>query len=81
MRTLPDVTHIHGGPEVAAEAAQSPIESRCLDFSNLDKVYPTPQGPLPVIEDFDLKVNKGEFITLIGHSGCGKSTVLTMAAE
>ena len=79
-RLLPDVTPIHGVPKVAAEAAQSPIEARYLDFSQLDKVYPTPQGPLTVVEDFDLKVNKGEFISLIGHSGCGKSTVLTMAA-
>jgi nitrate/nitrite transport system ATP-binding protein len=28
----------------------------------------------------DLKINKGEFISLIGHSGCRKSTVLTMAS-
>jgi len=41
---------------------------------------PTPKGPLTVVENFDLKINKGEFISLIGHSGCGKSTVLTMAA-
>ncbi|MEM9031929.1 MAG: nitrate ABC transporter ATP-binding protein, partial [Pseudomonadota bacterium] len=46
----------------------------------LHKVYPTPKGPLTVVEDFDLKIDKGEFISLIGHSGCGKSTVLTMAA-
>ena len=46
----------------------------------LTKVYPTPKGPLTVVDGFDLKVKKGEFITLIGHSGCGKSTVLSMAA-
>jgi nitrate/nitrite transport system ATP-binding protein len=56
------------------------IEERFLDFSQLHKVYPTPKGPLTVVEDFNLKVNQGEFISLIGHSGCGKSTVLTMAA-
>lgn len=33
-----------------------------------------------MVEDFNLKLNKGEFVSLIGHSGCGKSTVLTMAA-
>jgi len=33
-----------------------------------------------VVKGFDLKMDKGEFITLIGHSGCGKSTVLSMAA-
>ena len=38
------------------------------------------KGPLTVVDHFDLKMAKGEFITLIGHSGCGKSTVLSMAA-
>ena len=51
-----------------------------LKFSKLDKVYPTPKGPLTVVEDFNLELKKGEFITLIGHSGCGKSTVLSMTA-
>jgi len=79
-KTLPDVTPIHAVPKVVADAQKSPIEERYLTFSQLHKVYPTPKGPLTVVEDFDLKVNKGEFISLIGHSGCGKSTVLTMAA-
>ena len=53
---------------------------RYVEFSQLDKVYPTPKGPLTVVEGFDLKMRKGEFISLIGHSGCGKSTVLSMVA-
>jgi nitrate/nitrite transport system ATP-binding protein len=79
-RILPDVTPIHGVPAAVAEARKGQIESRFLDFSKLHKVYPTPKGPLTVVEDFDLKMDRGEFISLIGHSGCGKSTVLTMAA-
>jgi nitrate/nitrite transport system ATP-binding protein len=79
-RTLPNVTPIHGVPAAVAEAQSGGIEERFLNFSQLDKVYPTPKGPLTVVENFDLKINKGEFISLIGHSGCGKSTVLTMAA-
>ncbi|MEX0282456.1 MAG: ABC transporter ATP-binding protein [Arenibacterium sp.] len=79
-RLLPDVTPIHGVPSAVADAQKGMIEERFLDFSQLRKVYPTPKGPLTVVEDFDLKINKGEFISLIGHSGCGKSTVLTMAA-
>ena len=51
-----------------------------LNFSQLKKVYPTPKGPLTVVDGFDMKIKKGEFITLIGHSGCGKSTVLSMTA-
>ncbi|WP_028955206.1 ABC transporter ATP-binding protein [Sulfitobacter sp. 20_GPM-1509m] len=80
-RHLPNVTPIHQTlPAVVNEARVGMIEERFLDFSQLHKVYPTPKGPLTVVEDFDLKVNQGEFISLIGHSGCGKSTVLTMAA-
>ncbi|MGH9158354.1 MAG: ABC transporter ATP-binding protein [Acidimicrobiales bacterium] len=51
-----------------------------LALSDLTKVYRTPTGPLTVVEGFDLAVDRGEFISLIGHSGCGKSTVLSMAA-
>ncbi len=54
--------------------------SRFLDISQLIKTFPTPKGPLTVVRDFNLGVKKGEFITLIGHSGCGKSTVLSMVA-
>ncbi|MFZ5655251.1 MAG: ABC transporter ATP-binding protein [Pseudomonadota bacterium] len=53
---------------------------RYLELTQLSKVYPTPKGPVAVVEDFNLKVRQGEFISLIGHSGCGKSTVLSMCA-
>jgi nitrate/nitrite transport system ATP-binding protein len=81
-RSLPNVTAIHNIPKAQADvkAKQSQRIDRYLEFSQLHKIYPTPKGPLTVVEDFDLKVDKGEFISLIGHSGCGKSTVLTMAA-
>src|SRR6266581_5909804 len=51
-----------------------------LELSNLTKVYPTPKGPAVIVKDFDLSIKKGEFVCLIGHSGCGKSTVLSMLA-
>ncbi len=79
-KKLPNVTPIHGVPSAVVQAQEGLIENRFVDFSQLHKVYPTPKGPLTVVEDFDLKIDKGEFISLIGHSGCGKSTVLTMAA-
>ncbi|MGR9014864.1 MAG: ABC transporter ATP-binding protein [Gammaproteobacteria bacterium] len=55
---------------------------RYLEFSQLSKVYPTPDGngSVKVVDGFDLKMKKGEFISIIGHSGCGKSTVLSMTA-
>ncbi|MBI5690201.1 MAG: ABC transporter ATP-binding protein [Verrucomicrobia bacterium] len=52
-----------------------------LELSQIGKTYPTPAGPPAVIvENFNLRLRKGEFVTLIGHSGCGKSTVLSMIA-
>ena len=51
-----------------------------LEAYNLGKTYPTPRGPAVIVEDFNLKIKKGEFICVIGHSGCGKSTVLSMIA-
>lgn len=51
-----------------------------LILSNLTKIYPTPKGPAIIVKDFNLNIRKGEFVTLIGHSGCGKSTVLSMVA-
>ncbi len=67
-------------PAAYQRESQSIRQERYLEFSQLKKVYPTPKGPLTVVDGFDLKIEKGEFITLIGHSGCGKSTVLSMAA-
>ena len=67
-------------PDAVRLAGASPRESRYLQFSDLGKTYPTPGGPLRVVDGFELAMDKGEFVTLIGHSGCGKSTVLSMAA-
>lgn len=54
---------------------------RYLEFTRLEKSYPTPSGgTVKVVDGFDLMMKKGEFISIIGHSGCGKSTVLSMAA-
>ena len=79
---LPNVTPLDLAPPPKAyqDAAKKGATRRYMEFWKLHKVYPTPKGPLTVVEDFNLMMDKGEFISLIGHSGCGKSTVLTMAA-
>jgi len=51
-----------------------------LILSKITKVYPAPEGPAIIVQDFNLSIKKGEFVCLIGHSGCGKSTVLSMIA-
>jgi nitrate/nitrite transport system ATP-binding protein len=51
-----------------------------LEISYVTKAFPTARGPVVIVDDFHLTAEKGEFISLIGHSGCGKSTVLAMVA-
>lgn len=59
---------------------KNPGESKYLEFFKVSKVYPTAKGPLTVVDEFNLNIKKGEFVSIIGHSGCGKSTVLSMTA-
>jgi nitrate/nitrite transport system ATP-binding protein len=83
-RALPDVVPIEPPVPKTLRRASRPKPAENLDkfveFYDVTKVYPTPQGPLTVVDRFRLDIRKGEFITLIGHSGCGKSTVLSMVA-
>jgi nitrate/nitrite transport system ATP-binding protein len=51
-----------------------------LSLENLSISFDTEHGPLQVLDDVSLKLSKGEFVALIGHSGCGKSTVLNIVA-
>jgi nitrate/nitrite transport system ATP-binding protein len=55
---------------------------RYLEVWKLAKEFPAPGGGPPhvVVKDFDLNMREGEFLSLIGHSGCGKSTVLSIIA-
>ena len=56
-------------------------DSRYLEIVNLVKAYPNPYGDdIKVVDGFNLRIAKGEVFSIIGHSGCGKSTVLTMTA-
>lgn len=51
-----------------------------VEIFKLGKTYETPYGPAEIVVDFNLNIREGEYISLLGHSGCGKSTVLTMVA-
>jgi nitrate/nitrite transport system ATP-binding protein len=51
-----------------------------LELSQLGIEFPTPKGPFCAVQNVNLKIAQGEFVSLIGHSGCGKSTVLNMVA-
>jgi len=51
-----------------------------LEITGVNMDFPTPDGSYRALENVNLKVKKGEFVSIIGHSGCGKSTVLNIVA-
>ena len=51
-----------------------------LELTNVGIDFPTDKGLFRALQNVNLKIAKGEFVSLIGHSGCGKSTVLNIVA-
>jgi nitrate/nitrite transport system ATP-binding protein len=51
-----------------------------LELTGLSKVFPTPNGPFIAVKDVNATIAAGEFVAILGHSGCGKSTVLSILA-
>ena len=51
-----------------------------LELTGLSRVFPTPTGPFIAVKDVNAVVEAGEFVAILGHSGCGKSTVLSIVA-
>lgn len=78
----PEITHMAiSHAEVKTTPTYRTFESDyALECVNLKKEYPGPKGSFVVLENFNMSVKDQEFVTIIGHSGCGKSTVLSMIA-
>ena len=51
-----------------------------LEISDVGISFETEQGSFEALSRVNLRIEKGEFVSLIGHSGCGKSTVLNLVA-
>ncbi|MBW4421052.1 MAG: nitrate ABC transporter ATP-binding protein [Myxacorys californica WJT36-NPBG1] len=52
-----------------------------VEIDHIDRTFPLKDGGSYIaLKNIELKVQKGEFVTLIGHSGCGKSTLLNILA-
>jgi len=58
------------------------MSTHFLTVESLKKVFPSTDGTVnpPVFEDIHFHIDKGEFVCIIGHSGCGKTTILNVLA-
>lgn len=55
--------------------------NKILEIKNLKKNYHTMNGEIEAIENFTLDIKEGEFIAIVGSSGCGKSSLLSILAN
>ena len=70
----------HGQADERADMATSLASAESLiDLRQLHKVYRTPAGEVHALKSIDLKVDRGEFVCIVGKSGAGKSTLVNMA--
>jgi nitrate/nitrite transport system ATP-binding protein len=87
-RPLPDVRPLDArSKQTRSKQALDPgnpfltrADASFVTMTKLGKSYPTPRGAAVIVEDFNLRIARGELVSIIGHSGCGKSTVLSMVA-
>ena len=62
--------------------ANATADAPFLRIEGLSKSYPSPEGQQtePVFDSVNFSIDKGEFVCIIGHSGCGKTTILNVLA-
>lgn len=53
---------------------------KILEVKNVTKKYQTKEGEILALKNINLRINEGEFVSIIGPSGCGKSTLLSIIA-
>jgi nitrate/nitrite transport system ATP-binding protein len=51
-----------------------------LTIENLEIAFNTPKGKFVAVKDINLEIERGQIVSIIGHSGCGKSTILNAVA-
>ena len=51
-----------------------------VELKNISKVFPLAKGHLTALKDINLSIQNGEFVVIVGASGCGKTTLLNLMA-
>jgi len=73
---LASLPHATASAPASAPASQAAVEVRCASV-----VYPSADAPVHALSEIDLRIEAGEFVSLIGPSGCGKTTLLRVIAD
>lgn len=55
--------------------------SKVIEVNGLSLIFPTSDGDVQALQDIDLTINRGDFVSFIGPSGCGKTTLLRVIAD
>jgi nitrate/nitrite transport system ATP-binding protein len=56
------------------------MKSKYVELQHVEMAFNTRKGRFVALQDVNLEIEQGEFVSVIGHSGCGKSTVLNVIA-
>jgi NitT/TauT family transport system ATP-binding protein len=67
-------------PASAEIASLTEARRGLIEIRDLGVVFPSAESPIEAVKDVSLRVEPGEFVSLIGPSGCGKSTLLNIVA-
>ena len=64
----------------ASNVLEGKMTDRYVYLENVNMRFVTKKGVFEALKDINLNIRQGEFVSIIGHSGCGKSTVLNLIA-
>src|SRR5450830_1730778 len=67
-------------PVAERQIPERPLAERYVHLENVNMTFVTKKGTFEALRNVDFSIQKGEFVSIIGHSGCGKSTVLNLIA-